>query len=95
MFSQTEWREAGLEIIRRIDIEAECQRFAIEFTSDRHSASGWRECRALGREDRNPSAAVNVGDGVFRGRYKDHAGEGLSLGFFELAGRFELLVGEE
>jgi hypothetical protein len=41
---------------------------------------GWHECRALDREDRNPSAAVNA----VTGTYKD-LGSGLGLGLFDLA----------
>lgn len=39
----------------------------------------WMECHAVGREDRNPSAAVNR----VTGSYDDRAGA--SLGFFDLA----------
>jgi len=62
----------------RIDVEEECKAWGLEFTGN-VSAAGFAECRAVDRDDRNPSAAVNVSTGY----YKD-LGPGPSFPFFRL-----------
>jgi hypothetical protein len=87
MFDSTAWREAKLEILRRLDIDAECSSFGLVFTGAREPQNGWRACRAFGRADRTPSAGVYVEHGKLRGMYKDFVSEDRALGFFDLAVR--------
>lgn len=80
-----DWEAANQQILDAIDISAECEAWRVRFSSDHVSPAGWRACHAIDREDKNPSAAVNVGgSGGIRGRYKD-AASGLSLSFWDLA----------
>jgi hypothetical protein len=88
MAGRTEWDRINEEIINQTDIEAAYADWGVKFTAKPPSASGWKECHAIDREDSSPSAAVNVGRTSARGRYKDLGGDGLSLGFFDFAARF-------
>ncbi|MEZ6073798.1 MAG: hypothetical protein R3C10_26850 [Pirellulales bacterium] len=76
-----EWKEVNAEILSELDIKHEYRELGLEITGSEPNAEGWLACRAMGREDRNPSAAINVKSG----RYKDHGGEGESLSLFEFA----------
>lgn len=60
----------------------------MEIVGKRPSASGWLQCRAFGRDDKSPSAAINIGDGPIRGRYRDLGGNGDSLSLFDAAAQF-------
>jgi hypothetical protein len=85
-------RQACETILSRLDVRAEAEALGVEFAAASPSPSGWLPCRAVGRVDRNPSAALNVGSDGLRGLYRDlgDAG-GRAIGFFDLAvttGRF-------
>ena len=69
------------EILESLDIAAEYAAMGVEFTKPAPNAKGWRECRAMGREDRTPSASVNLQTGI----YRDHGGGGESLSFWDFA----------
>jgi hypothetical protein len=78
--------------LSHLDVRAEAEALGIEFAAASPSPSGWLPCRAVGRVDRNPSAAINVGSDGRRGLYRDlgDAG-GRATSFFDLAvriGRF-------
>lgn len=79
-----DWRRIRAEVIARLDIEEEYRALGVEFTRSSATPKGWLECRAVGRKDEHPSAAVNLSTGV----YHDSGGEGLTLGFFDFALRF-------
>ena len=65
------------EVLFRLDLAAAAAAAGLRFAGP---ASGpWRPCHAAGREDRSPSAALNVVTGV----YKDH-GAGGSCSFWDL-----------
>lgn len=81
------WQEATRKILANTDVESEFKAMGVRIVGQ-PSSSGWLSCHAMGREDRNPSAAINVGDGEQRGRYKDHGGDGLSLNFFDFCAEF-------
>lgn len=87
MSSQREkWAEATRMILAAIDIEAEYERFGVRIEKRaKPSAAGWLACHARGRNDKNASASINVGDGPARGRYHDFGGGGESLSFWEIA----------
>lgn len=82
------WRDAGQQILAALDIAAEYRALNVVFASDKPTANGWLPCHAVDRADKTASAAVNVGEGPARGRYKDHGGCGLSCSFWEFAARF-------
>jgi hypothetical protein len=71
------------DILSRLDIQRECQILGIRFTSNTPDSDGWLPCRAWGRPDDHPSAAVNVNSGV----YVDHGSGEKPLSFFDLATR--------
>jgi hypothetical protein len=73
MSGSVDWKNVGREILERLDIFSEYERLGVRFTKRSPGKSGWVDCYALGREESIPSAAVNVGGGKFRGRYKDMA----------------------
>lgn len=72
------------EILARLDIAAEYTALGVEFTQPGPNAKGWRECRARGREDRDPSAAVNLKSG----HYKSYGEGAESLTFWDFAVKY-------
>ncbi len=76
-----DWQQYNQRILAALDLRAEFEALGIEIINGREKADGWAECRAFGREDTNPSAAVNLQSG----RYRDLGGEGLSLSLWDLA----------
>ena len=70
------WAEYYQTVIEATDIKATAESWGVEFTGHT-SEAGWAECRAINREDQNPSAAVNLHTGY----YKDLGG-GPSYPFF-------------
>lgn len=84
----TDWSAITREILDSIDIASEYERMGVRFASQKVTSRGWRECYAAGRDESSPSAAVNLGHGKLRGRYKDQGGSGLSCSFFEFASNF-------
>jgi hypothetical protein len=71
-------------ILSQLDIAAEYEAMGVVFTKAAPGAHGWRECRAIGREDRRPSAAVNIQTG----HYKDHGAGGEFLSFWDFAVKY-------
>ncbi len=71
------------EILSRLDLWAEAERLGLRFAAAEPESGGWLRCHAINRDDRNPSASFHVRTG----RYRDHAGEGEGLSFFDLAAR--------
>jgi len=67
------------EILGRLDFQAEYRSLGLEVLGQHADAKGWLVARAWGREDKDPSASINVKSG----RYKDHGGEGQNLGFWD------------
>lgn len=80
------WDDLKSSILSGLDVESEYRQLGVEIVGKSPSAKGWLTCRAMGREDRNPSAAVNV----TTGRYRDLGGDGLSLSLFDFAAQFGL-----
>ena len=71
------------QILAALDIRAEYAALGVRVNGQVPSADGWLPCHAIGREDRNPSAAINLQTG----RYRDHGGEGDSLSLFDFAAK--------
>lgn len=75
----TDWQKLRTDIIAGIDVRAEYEAMGVKFKPNAEpNGNGWIACHAIGREDRNPSAAVNIKTG----NYKDQ-GSGDSLGIYE------------
>jgi putative DNA primase/helicase len=72
------------DIIAGLDIRAEYAALGVNINGDTPSADGWVTVHAIGRDDRNPSAAVNL----TTGRYKDHGGDGDSLSLWDFAAKY-------
>jgi hypothetical protein len=79
------WQQFNAQVLAKLDIGAEYRELGIDITGTQPSAKGWLACRAVGREDKKPSAAINVGDGPSRGRYKDLGGTQDSLNLWDAA----------
>lgn len=73
------WNEFYELIIDRLDIEAKCKEWNVEFTGATTS-KGWAVCRAMDRDDNKPSCAINI----YTGYYSDLGG-GPSHPFFRFA----------
>jgi putative DNA primase/helicase len=76
-----DWGQLKRDILAKVDIAEEFRSLGVRFTKPVPNAKGWLECHAVGRPDDDPSAAVNVGSGV----YCDRGGEGESVHLFEFA----------
>jgi len=72
------------DVIGALDIPAEYAAMGVRMNGQAASADGWMSVHAIGREDRNASAAINLQTG----RYKDHGGDGESLSFFDFAAKY-------
>jgi hypothetical protein len=68
--SPVDWKALKREIVERLDVSAEYAALGLEFTGHVRT-TGWRECRAFGRKDRRPSAAVNVLTGYYKASGED------------------------
>jgi hypothetical protein len=80
------WQDASRKILDALDIRAEYAALGLDVTGREPDADGWLECRAFGREDRNPSAGIIVGaEHPTRGRYKEFSGDARNLSLFEFA----------
>ena len=97
-----DWKSNRRAIIERLDVVAEYQLLGVEFTKPAAGPNNWIECRAFGRDDRTPSAGVNVVTGYYNS-FGDNA-ECLSLfdfavkygqmgNFFEVLQHFAAKVG--
>lgn len=76
-----DWDALHGQILARLDVAAEFAALGVEFTRPAPNAKGVRECRAIDRPDRDPSAFVNVATGV----YHDSGGGGATLDLFRFA----------
>lgn len=78
--------ELKVTVLEQIDVLAEYQRHCGLTTPNgaRPRETGFLTCFALGREDRNPSAAINVETGV----YTDSGSNGRSLSFWDAMVQF-------
>jgi hypothetical protein len=82
-----DWDRINLEILQRLNIQEEYEALGVTFTASTPGPKGWLPCQAIGRDDRNPSAAACIsGDAL--GRYRDLGGECLSLSLWDFAAKF-------
>lgn len=75
-----DWAALKTEILGRLNVGDEYASLGIVFTGHVRT-NGWRECRAFGRKDKRPSAAVNM----LSGYYKCDGGDSEVLSFFDFA----------
>jgi len=71
------------EIVAALDVLAEYQAIGFKPVGSPKS-DGWQDGHALGREDRNASAGINLQTGI----YKDHGSDGLALPMFKAIAQF-------
>lgn len=77
-----DFQELKAAIIAALDLIAEYQQLGVKFTAKLEpNSKGWVPCHAIGREDKQPSAAINVNTGS----YKDQGGDGLCRSLFDFA----------
>ncbi|MDA0283741.1 MAG: hypothetical protein O3B86_10340 [Planctomycetota bacterium] len=80
-----DWGELKSAIIAGLDIPAEYQELGIKFPDGAEPRSnGWLACFAAGREDKSPSAAINVTSG----HYRDLGGDNDSLSLWDFAAKY-------
>lgn len=73
--SADKWKDLRELTLKNLpDIRKVYEDFGLKFTG-KISSKSWAECHAWGREDSNPSAAVNLETGV----YKDFAGQTMNI----------------
>ncbi len=78
------WKQAESDILAKLDIAAEYEALGVQIVSEDPNKDGWLSCYAIGREDQNPSAAINTNTG----RYLDSGSDGLSLALWNFAAQF-------
>jgi len=72
--------EIDQQIVSALDVVAEYKALGVDVVGSEPGPTGWIACRSVGREDRDPSAAINVQTG----RYKDH-GSGVNQSLWDFA----------
>ena len=82
--AEIDWKSIRQAIIERLDVVTEYRQFGVEFTKTEPNSRNWMEFRAFGREDRNPSAGVNV---VTR-YYRSYGDQSESFSFFDFAVKY-------
>lgn len=73
--------EANAAILAALDIPTEYRALGVEFAATEPNSNGFLACRAIDREDRNPSAAINLRTGY----YVDLGPGGKSLSLWDFA----------
>ncbi len=81
----SDWTQAQRDIIERLDIEAECRKLGVRFTSEKPGSGGFMCCYAVDRDENRPSAGVNVKTGS----YTDHGNRENDRGFFDLVAHLD------
>lgn len=77
---EIDWQAHKAKILAGLNLRAEFEALGIDLHGE-PGEDGWAPCRAIDRDDRQPSAAVNCRTGW----YIDKGGVGLSLSFWDLA----------
>jgi hypothetical protein len=79
--SKLDYRQINAEILSALDVVSEFKSFGVQVVGTQPNGVGWLSCRAFGREDKNPSAAINVKSGY----YIDLGAEGGSMSLWDFA----------
>lgn len=72
------------QLLSRVDYLAEYRNIGVTFDSDVPNSNGWIQCYAIDRDEKNPSAAVNVNNGF----YTDLGNSDRRLDFFAMMQMF-------
>ncbi|WP_321377046.1 phage/plasmid primase, P4 family [Trichococcus shcherbakoviae] len=75
------WKKAESDILAKLDVATEYAALGVQIVDEVPNKNGWLSCYAVGRDDVNPSAAINT----VTGRYLDSGGDGLSLALWNFA----------
>lgn len=79
-----DFTELKQKIIGSLNLIAEYQALGVKFTDKTDpNSKGWIPCHAIGREDKSPSAAININTGS----YTDRGGDGQCYSLFDFAVR--------
>lgn len=78
-----QWTQIKHEILSRLDIISEYKELGLDVTG--HDNGDWVECRAFGKQDRNPSAQINVSRTTWRGCYKDFTASEKAMSLFDFS----------
>lgn len=79
-----DWGELKSAVIAGLDISAEYQELGVRIVEGAEPrSSGWLACYAAGRDDKTPSAAINVTSG----HYRDLGGDNDSLSLWDFAAK--------
>src|SRR5476651_450356 len=85
-----DWETLTKQILQSLDIRAEYESLGVRIPANRKpTGKGYLACWAYGREDSNPSAAINVSNDSRRGRYVDRgASPSVNLSFFDFCATY-------
>jgi len=81
------WREVEAKCLTALDIRTAYRELGLIFPSVTPLAGDWHLCCDATATDGTPTAAVNVGSGPARGRWRSLRGHRLSLNLWEFAAR--------
>lgn len=81
-----DWPEIKPAILDRLDLKNEFEILGVRFPDGARDSngSGRIRCHAMGREDRKPSAVVNI----ITGFYQDYGGDGDAMSFWDFAAKY-------
>src|SRR5207247_1485534 len=68
------WQECAQQIVDKARAPRRCRAMGLKrlkLAATKPTAKGWLPCHAIAREDHSASAAIFVGEGKARGRYRD------------------------
>lgn len=82
-----DWQSIDQRIIAAVDVCAEYERIGVKIDGGAANQDGWLSVYAIDREEKNASAAINIGsDPALRGKYTD-LGSGQRMSLYEAMSR--------
>jgi putative DNA primase/helicase len=81
---EIDFKALKAEIVSRLDMIQEYKALGVVFTATKDTPKGWRECKAYGRDDKDPSAGVNT----TTWSYRSHGEGAESLTFWDFAEKY-------
>ncbi len=84
-----QWTETRHQVLSNLDIIAVYKELGVEGIGQNNGE--WVPCCAFGKEDRTPSAGINVSRTIQRGQYKDFTSDDHAMSLFDFSikvGRF-------
>ena len=83
--STSDYHQFEADILSALNIRDEAERLGVKFASGKENVNGWLSCYSIDRDEKNPSAAINVGANGHRGQYTDRGTGDKAISFFEFA----------